>query len=245
MRRRLKTTKKSKKREAEKKKKAEQKVAVRQKKVEQKKPIRKKKVDNKKTDEKKETKKTSKKNLEVRVLGRPQKEKEEKNKVIELEIDREKEIEKKKEEARANDDYVPTKGKSSLVLQKQGTEEELNKHKMIIMWSGIIFFMIIIVFFWVHNTKKAIIESRIEQEQMAENKKGWDDLVDDVSDRINDMKSNLAEIEKFEQGRATSSGLGVPSDSFKNKIDILSEEEFNKINKEIEPELKDKIKFIY
>jgi uncharacterized integral membrane protein len=230
MRRRLKTTKKSKKREAAEKKKVSKKSVAAQKKIEEK-------------DEKKSS--NAKRNLEVRVLGRPQKNRQKVNKVIEFEVDREKELEQAKDKARSYIDDKGNKANSNVYAKKIETEEELNKHKMIIMWSGIIFFMIIIIFFWINNTKKAIIESRIEQEQMNENKKGWDELVDDVSNKINDMKSNLADIEEFEKESATSSDSGEASTSFKRKIEVLSEEEFNKINEKIEPELKDKIKFIY
>lgn len=223
MRRRLKTTKK------------EKKVAPRAK---AKKATPKKKVQKIKKEA------PQKKGMQIRVIGHSEEAREEKNKAIEKEIDREKELEKKLEEIKKArlEKIKPDKPSPKETLK---TYEEVERNKQVIMWSGIVFFMVLITFFWVNNTKRVVRESRENLVSEGQLETEWDYLVDNLSDKINEMKSGLDTIKSFESG-ATSSPNNLstlPGDE--SEIGNLSEEDFQKINQKIEPELKDKIRFIY
>lgn len=226
MRRRLKTAKKTKKE------------------VSQKKPKKKAEKAQREKDEKKIPQKAP---VAVRILGRPKKEKVSKDPVIELEIDKEKELEKKIEKERQAklEELKAQQEKPKVARTRVGTEAEIEYHKKIIMWSGIAFFMVLVSVFWISNTKKVVEESRTLINQQSDKKVDWDELVDEISDKIVEMKSGLQNIENFNNGAVSSSSSELILKGTGGKLEPLSEEEFKKIDENIEPELKNKIKIIY
>lgn len=143
---------------------------------------------------------------------------------------------------------------------------EVERHKQIIMWSGITFFMVLITFFWINNTRRVVDESRDELNKKDAYGAEWEKAVNELSDKIVELKSGVESIDNFgKKGTSTSSGLststlssilknasssvninsGLPENESAEPVLDLNKEEFEKINQKIEPEIKDKIRFIY
>lgn len=135
---------------------------------------------------------------------------------------------------------------------------EVERHKQIIMWSGITFFMVLITFFWINNTRRVVDESRDELNKKDAYGAEWEKAVDELSDKIVELKSGVESIDNFgKKGTSTLSSIlknasssvninsGLPENESTEPILDLNKEEFEKINQKIEPEIKDKIRFIY
>jgi len=240
MRRRLKTTKKT----AKEPLKTGAKKAVSAKKIEAEKPVE-----------------AVNKGLQVRVISRPKKNVEATvpakiEEPLRFGSEKEQELEKRLEQLR-QEKMNKTKPKEEVLMAKVKTYQEVQRQKQIIMWCGIAFFMILITYFWISNTQRVVKESRdkIIKDNTATNQ--WDSAVDELSNKINEMKNGLNSIESFQNGassttniiKSASSSLGViqnlPSSSTSTGIEKLNEEEFKKIDQAINPQVKNKIRIIY
>ena len=116
--------------------------------------------------------------------------------------------------------------------------------------------MTLITFFWIYNTKKVFKESRLENQDQKLIKTDWNTLVDELGDKMVEMKSNLEAIKKFESG--TSSSAEGNSENFnfgsstlpaiindKEAVPALDQAEIDLIKEKLEEKTSDKIKFIY
>lgn len=110
-------------------------------------------------------------------------------------------------------------------------EMKVEKEKRFIMWSGITFFMILILVFWVYNTRQVM--RNISQEADNETILDWQELGADVSTRLEQMRSDLDQIkalrtdststptatlpinEDVNTGPSTSSGLDLSEEELK------------------------------
>ncbi len=82
-------------------------------------------------------------------------------------------------------------------------EYEIRK-KVMIMWSGVVFFMIIIGGFWIYNTKKVFQEININASEKSLSLDGWDDITKDFSEKMTEIKEELDEIKTYAEKNATS-----------------------------------------
>jgi hypothetical protein len=76
---------------------------------------------------------------------------------------------------------------------------KIEREKRLIMWSGVIFFMILISFFWIYNTRKVFMNSRLESKSTITEDKTWQELSQEISGKIEDLKEGLKEVEEFTQ----------------------------------------------
>ena len=74
---------------------------------------------------------------------------------------------------------------------------DVEREKRFIMWSGVIFFMILIGFFWIYNSKKIFLASRLENNSAATQNKTWQELTNEISEKLNDFKTDLKKIDEF------------------------------------------------
>jgi len=87
-----------------------------------------------------------------------------------------------------------TPQEKEIVAQILSKKEE--DYKIKIMYAGVSFFMIVIIFFWAYNVKNMVTKSNIlgESENYSEK---LDNISDDFKEKITEIKNNLEEIESF------------------------------------------------
>ncbi|MDO8261120.1 MAG: hypothetical protein Q7T50_06565 [Candidatus Magasanikbacteria bacterium] len=207
--------------------------------------------------------KVERKGMQIRVIGHPRVKSAEEIRVEEkreFALSKEEEIARKLEAARQQEierNISPEAKVQALVR----TAVEIDRKKQIIMWCGIAFCMILITFFWINNTRRVVEESRDEINRKNDLSTEWDDAVNELSDKIVELKNGVDSIDAFGKSTTTSGKIAtstlsdilrnastspsLPENDAKNDLLELDKEEFEKINQKIEPEIKNKIRFIY
>lgn len=135
----------------------------------------------------------------------------------------------------------------------QASPRDLDKQKQVIMWSGITFCMILIAFFWLNSTRRVVEESGKNMQEKGSVNQVWDDAVDELSDKISEMQNSVDSINSF--GKVTPIKpatttpdlpiLSTASSSASTSLPVLNKEEFEKIDQKVNPQVKEKIRFIY
>lgn len=207
----------------------------------------------KKTPKKSEEIVPKKKALSVRVLGQKKKLVEEKPEPIIDEKVIAAELEKRKEESQSAKPAYLRAAVPSAQIEKSA--RDLEKQKQVIMWTGITFCMILIAFFWLSSTRRVVEESGENMQEKSQASKTWDQAVDELSDKINEMEVGVNSINSFGKVTVPNQGTSTPvlpdlilptaSSSASSSLPVLNKEEFEKIDQKIQPEVKEKIRFIY
>lgn len=70
------------------------------------------------------------------------------------------------------------------------------KDKRFLMWAGVSFFMILIVIFWIYNTKESIKQSSLKW-QSSEKATAWNQMADELSDKIVEMRNDIKAVRSF------------------------------------------------
>lgn len=134
-------------------------------------------------------------------------------------------------------------------VKKQNVSEE-PKDRVLLMWAGVTFFMILIFFAWVMNTKKIFQENRVDY---SENSSNWFESKEGLSETINLLKEGLEEIKEMRQDLSTESQdqgaeNSAPSseifDEFATSSETIDENKSDQLNQEELEELKKKLKEI-
>jgi len=94
-------------------------------------------------------------------------------------------------------------------------------YKMKIMYAGVSFFMIVIIFFWAYNTRNMIKQSRTTDDSQAATEK-WEDIAQEFSSKMDEIKNDIKDINSF--GTTSSSTINEES------LPIASSSEILKIN---------------
>jgi hypothetical protein len=198
--------------------------------------------------------------LSVRVLGRPRIELGKKT-MADVVVGKEELIEKKLLQAKeqAAESLTPEKIDENLPLKKvMETQAEIEKNKRLIMWSGIAFFMIIIIFGWFYNTKKVFEANRLEKENQPETV-SWDERISEIGNKITEMKDTLEAVKSLSDHLASSTesitASSTPDYSSLPETDLassseeesgtLSDEEIKELKDVLEKKASQKIKIVY
>src|SRR3989339_22323 len=82
--------------------------------------------------------------------------------------------------------------------------ENVERDKNLILWSGVVFFMILIIFFWVRQTGKIFQKTEPENDTIS-TLSDWRTAADDIASRMNELRSDLEKIRiKSEEKSGTS-----------------------------------------
>jgi len=87
-------------------------------------------------------------------------------------------------------------------------EEKIERSKELIMWSGVIFFMLLITFLWIYNIRHTFEASRLENDSES-SIKGWQEMTRDLEERIGDFKEDYEKIKEIEIDEEKGGG-GLP-----------------------------------
>ncbi|PIT89457.1 MAG: hypothetical protein COU27_00255 [Candidatus Levybacteria bacterium CG10_big_fil_rev_8_21_14_0_10_36_7] len=156
---------------------------------------RRKKVDNKENETVKKSKKVE---LKVRVKNQPKKEaepkiEEAKEEVAPIEKPVKKKVKAKKENTKKEILSSPKEEKGRIIY------ENTEKDRRLIMWTGVIFFMVLIGAGWIYNAKKVFVETKLEgNEKSTLSFDNWEKMTGELSEKIVQMKEDLASLKEFE-----------------------------------------------
>lgn len=111
--------------------------------------------------------------------------------------------------------------KEDIIIPKIEEEIKTERDKRFILWSGVIFFMILIFIFWIFNIKNTL---KVNQDKNYENL-DFKSISNDFNESIEQMKDDLAELKEFTAPKAEEkTGTTTPTDSVKqNDIFELKE----------------------
>lgn len=99
--------------------------------------------------------------------------------------------------------------KENYPIEARIISEKVERDKRLIMWSGVTFFMLLILVVWLFQTRQVINNTHLSRDSQ-EVLSSWDELSDDFSKRMIEMKDDLEYL-----NRATASAT---------KPDIIKEE---------------------
>ena len=68
---------------------------------------------------------------------------------------------------------------------------KVEREKKFIMWSGVTFFMILIAFFWLYNTKQVLENSKIEREDTPSLFTDWESVSEELGSAITEIKESV------------------------------------------------------
>ena len=85
--------------------------------------------------------------------------------------------------------------------QTEAIYEKIEKDKKIMLIAGVSFFMILIVSFWVYNTKKVFQQTAKSIENNTTS--SFSEITDELGKNITEMKDGLTKIKEFESRSAT------------------------------------------
>ncbi|MEA3398117.1 MAG: hypothetical protein U9R06_00020 [Patescibacteria group bacterium] len=121
---------------------------------------------------------------------------------------------------------------------KQIDYNKLEKDKRLILISGVTFFMVLILFFWVYNIKnmfKDQVLNNAEETKITD----WELLTNEIGDSIKNIKDDIVEIKTFADTAsttlsATSSQFKLPDSGQASSSREISEAEINNLKTKLE-----------
>lgn len=96
----------------------------------------------------------------------------------------------KRRKKRQEEKEVPFDGVSSY--------EKLEKEKRMIMWSGVTFFMILVIVFWAYNVKQIFVAMKIESKESEFQIDSWKEMTQDIGNQIKEIKDVVGEFKDVE-----------------------------------------------
>ena len=91
------------------------------------------------------------------------------------------------------------KRKEEEVVFDNTSFQKADKEKRLIMWSGVTFFMILVIVFWMYNIKQVFVATEIESKDSEFQIDVWKEAVEDISSQISEIKEVVGEIKEVEQ----------------------------------------------
>ena len=120
--------------------------------------------------------------------------------------------------------------------------ERIDREKRLIMLSGVTFFMVLVGFFWLYNTKAVFERTKIETKGSQESI-DWDELTENISENIEKMKEGLESVKSIsEEAQAGLLSGEAGSGSTSSEVagiatatpDVVSEEKIEALKKKLE-----------
>lgn len=130
---------------------------------------------------------------------------------------------KKKEPAKKPPD---NRGKRTSTIPRESIQEEImhekvERNKRLIMWSGVTFFMVLIVFGWAYSTRQVFknVEGNNEENFSLSD---WREITTEISEKMSQIENDLKAIEEFNSINTSSSGRLPSGDLDEGLTDSLN-----------------------
>lgn len=91
-----------------------------------------------------------------------------------------------------------SKEEVTVINQRKSGQEKVDRDKRLIMWTGVTFFMLLIVVVWIFSMKYQLEQVRIENSN-SESSQDWRELSDEVGEKMAEIISGFKKIKSFEQ----------------------------------------------
>lgn len=105
-------------------------------------------------------------------------------------------------EPRREDNPIPS-GRAVIGEEDFARVDKIEREKRIMMWSGIIFFMALVVVGWFFSVKKVFMENRLAS---SNNEINWVKMAEDFNKTMEEMKKGLSQVRSVgNENSATSS----------------------------------------
>ena len=114
------------------------------------------------------------------------------------------------------------------------------------MWTGVIFFMVLIVFIWIYNIKDILNEPKASNEEIGLSS-DWAKTKEEVSEKISEMKEGLEVIKEFAKkenetpnnfpSQATSTESGKLLETATTTEEAIDDEKLEEIKEKLSDEL--------
>jgi uncharacterized integral membrane protein len=124
--------------------------------------------------------------------------------------------------------------------QDKVLDVKVERDKRFMMWTGVIFFMILIAFFWLYNTKQVFERSSREGSNNF-SLTDWQELTDEVSEQMSQMKQDWENIESFSEASTGSPARLPASESVEQERSLFSTSTELKISQEELNKLKERL----
>ena len=85
----------------------------------------------------------------------------------------------------------------SKIKQPKIISEKQEKDKQLIMWGGIAFFMILIIFVWTYQIRNSINQTKLENNNQKTEE--WKEVFSDLEKNISNLKTDLEKVKKFSE----------------------------------------------
>lgn len=116
--------------------------------------------------------------------------------------------------------------KSRLLKEKERQAEpqinyEGDSHKRLAMWTGVIFFMVLIFFVWVYNIKATF---RAPANNNKESDLSWDKISEDFKKTMGEVKENIADLKSAVQTATTTEERQLSEEEIeelKEKLEVM------------------------
>ncbi|MCU0679366.1 MAG: hypothetical protein MUC28_02895 [Planctomycetes bacterium] len=86
-----------------------------------------------------------------------------------------------------------------------GGPEQEEKAKRMMMYSGVIFFMLLVIGGWIYNMQQSISRTKAENAGEA-TLADWREMTAEISEKMEEMKEGLSEIQSFDAGQNSATG---------------------------------------
>lgn len=90
------------------------------------------------------------------------------------------------------------KEEAAATSQRKNSQEKIDRDKRLIMWTGVTFFMLLIVVVWVFSMKYQLEQVRIQNDN-SDSSQDWRELSDEVGEKMAEIISGFKKIKSFEQ----------------------------------------------
>jgi len=114
-----------------------------------------------------------------------------------------KKISKTKKEGRV--EALVKESKRRKFIGREIDQEKIEKDKKLIMWSGIIFFIVLIIGFWLMNSKSILRINSSSQNKDSSSQIKWNSFKDELNKTMTQIKQQLSEINQLQSANQISS----------------------------------------
>ena len=111
-------------------------------------------------------------------------------------------------------------------------QERMEKDKRLIMWSGIIFFIVLIIGFWLMNIKSILRINSSSQSKDSNGQINWNSFRDELNKTMVEIKQRLSEINQLQQVNQLSSSTDAQSSLTPDQVNQLKNNLLENVSKE-------------
>jgi len=88
------------------------------------------------------------------------------------------------------------------VLDEHSYSEDIERDKKLMMWAGVCFFMVLILFFWIINIKNVFKINEVDNSN-SQNQLNWQEITDEFGKTMDEIKNIKSEMDNYNKEETT------------------------------------------